>query len=108
MSLTRPTGRQLRTRPRRTLFTAVVAVALAVSSLVTATPASAAYAHYTGWHTVCAESLTQYNNGYVQTLRWGDEYYITHFAGSSHVWGYGFKRDGSSGKYGWVYNGWFC
>lgn len=108
MSLTRVHPLRLRARPRRTMFTAVVAVSLLLSSLVTAAPANAAYAHYTGWHRVCADSLKQYNNGYVQTLGWTDEYYITHFAGSSHVWGYGFKRGGSGGQYGWVYNGWFC
>jgi hypothetical protein len=68
-----------------------------------AQPASAATAHLTGWHTVCADSLTVHNAGDVGTLTWGDSFYIDHFGdGINHAWG------SSRVPYGWVYNGWFC
>jgi len=95
-----------RTRPRtaRRVALAAGAVAGTVALLgVTAQPASAATAYNTGWHTVCADSLTMYNGGYVTTLHWGDSMYIDHFGdGVNHAWG------SANGYYGWVYNGWFC
>ena len=63
-------------------------------------------AHYTGWHTVCADSLTLYNAGPIATIGRGAYFYIDHFGdGINHAWGW---VDGHPDYYGWVYNGWFC
>lgn len=94
-------------KPRRTVATAIAAASLITFSLVSAPPASAATARNTGWHDVCANSLTQYNNGYVQTLDWGDGFDIDHFAGDNHVWGWGYHNLYGR-QWGWVTNGWFC
>lgn len=93
---------------RRGVGTLLATAAVITFSLASAPPASAANATITGWHTVCANSLTQYNNGYVQTLDWNDYYNIVEFAGDGHVWGEGYHNGSSVGRYGWVYNGWFC
>ena len=108
MSTTRIGTAQKSRKPRRTVAAAIVGATVMVTSLVTAPPASAAYAQERyAYYYVCANSLTQYNNGYVQTLDWNDLFYVDHFAGSGHVWGYGWHNGGSR-KWGWVYNGWFC
>lgn len=66
-------------------------------------PEAAAWAHHTGWHTVCADTLTLYNGGRVGTIVGGSSFYIDHFGDSgNHAWGW------VGPLYGWVYNGWFC
>jgi hypothetical protein len=90
----------------RIATTAGIGLAIGVLSLTAASSAEAATATQTGQHTVCANSLTLYNNGPLATGTWGDEFYIDHFAGDGHVWG--LLTHGSTTAYGWVYNGWFC
>jgi hypothetical protein len=70
---------------------------------VAAGPASAAWAHNTGDHRVCAASLTLHASNGDYTLGNGTAFAIDHFADSgNHAWGTG------NGRYGWVYNGYFC
>jgi hypothetical protein len=69
-----------------------------------AQPASAAWAHNLGAHTVCADSLTLHLPGGDGTLGRGARFDIEHFADSgNHAWGWD-----ANNRYGWVYNGWFC
>jgi hypothetical protein len=101
-----------RTRPRtprpKQLLAAATGVALAALVGWGAPPASAATAHGTGDHTVCADSLTLHTNGQDYSLRWGDPFYIDHFAGDNHVWGWYVLPSGTFGPYGWVINDYFC
>lgn len=106
-------SRRERRKNGRTLrggVVAGVAFAAVTSGLLgmTALPASAANAQQTGvWYHVCADSLSEYNSGQIATLTWNNWFYVDHFAGSNHVWGYGYPNGGGA-YYGWVYNGWFC
>lgn len=72
-----------------------------------ATPAQADTARHTGWHTVCAQDRTVYDNGPVTVLHNGDQFHIDHFAGS-HAWGWGHDLTSGVERYGWVTNGYFC
>ncbi len=85
-----------------------LAAATALTLAMTANPAAAAYATQTGMHTVCADSLTVYNNGPVESLHRGEHFDIDHFAGDGHVWGLAISDAGRWEYNGWVYNGWFC
>jgi len=97
-----------RGRLRAAVIAAVTLIGVVPGLLgFTSLPASAANATQTGWHTVCADSLSEYNQGQIATLTWGNSFYIDHFAGSNHVWGYGYPSGGGA-YWGWVYNGWFC
>ncbi len=71
-----------------------------------ATALDALRANSTGWHTVCADSLTlRANDGRVLSMRWNDNFYIDHYAeGGNHAWGWWLGPY----AYGWVWNGWFC
>ena len=68
-----------------------------------------ATAYHTGWHTVCANSLTFNRSTYDTWLRYGDHFYINHFTlDGRHVWGWGYTDDWVDLGWGWVNNGWFC
>jgi|GEM_PF-3148411 len=100
--------RKSTTGNHRRIWTIAIVTASAVALPITSiAPAGADNASTLYDHKVCADSLTEYNSGYIQTLDWGDRFYITGYGGSNHVWGYGYHNDGP-GLYGWVYNGWFC
>lgn len=71
-----------------------------------AQPAAAnTYIYGTGGYEVCAASLTHHlAAGGTVTLSRGHNYNVVGFGdGYNHVWGYN-----QGGRYGWVYNGWFC
>jgi hypothetical protein len=68
-----------------------------------------ATAHLTGWHSICAGSLTLHQAFSDTPLGWGDQFYIDHFAdGYNHAWGWAYGHFGGYIGWGWVYNGWFC
>lgn len=72
-----------------------------------------ARAYHTGWHRVCANSLTFYVKDpgeYTSWLHWGDQFYIHHFGASGdHAWGWAYSSDGWDYLgWGWVNNNWFC
>jgi hypothetical protein len=90
---------------RRTWMVAALALALAgIFALSQAQAASAYYsfANRTGLHYVCAQSLTHYLFGGTVTLHRGHPYRVTDIL-DGVAWGY---NDG--GRWGYVYNGWFC
>ncbi len=70
----------------------------------------AATAHLTGWHSVCASSLTLHmGGGNNPDLHRGWTFYIDHFAdGYNHAWGWAYAPFQVYIGWGWVYNGWFC
>ncbi len=95
---------------RKLLRACLAVLAVAVVSLASAQSASARYASQSEQGTyveVCAESLTHhFSDGSSVVLHTGHDYYIQGFgyAGSAPiVWG-----TNQGGRYGWVYNGYFC
>lgn len=100
-------SRRRRARHASRLLVGLTGIAITATLALTTQPANADTAHLTGWHTVCADTLTVYNNGPVYVLHRGDAFHIDRFtSGIGHTWGQGF--DGVFVPYGWVYNGWFC
>jgi hypothetical protein len=68
-----------------------------------------AAAYFSGVHTVCAETLTVYDNGAVTVLNHGDLFFIGYTADhGTHVHGTGWDLSANELSYGWVYNGYFC
>jgi hypothetical protein len=94
----------------RLIRVALIAMLVAVFGFVATQRADAAWAYNTGWHTVCANDLTLYNNGPIGTFYYGAEVHIDHFADSgNHAWISWYRTGGTwYGVNGWVYNGWFC
>lgn len=86
----------------RALLTSCIVL---IAGLSAAQAASAATITTTGWHTVCAESLTNYLQlGGTVTLHEGHIFQVYAFSdGGNIVWGWNLGD-----RYGWVYNGWFC
>lgn len=92
------------TAVRRTLTSALVALAAAAALLFGFTAsASAVLAAFPGPNQVCASSLTQHlDDGSTVTLGNGHNFVISGFS-PGRVYGY---NQGS--RHGWVLNGWFC
>lgn len=90
---------------------ALIAILVAVLGFLTTSRADADYAQNLGWHTVCAQDLTLYNNGPIGTFYRYYGVYISRWDdGKNHVW-ISFYTNGSGIPRitdGWVYNGWFC
>ena len=86
---------------------AVVAGLTAVAALgLSAQPASAAVAHNIGQHTVCAQTLTEYDTpgGHVVGRSiFQDKFTIIEFASGGYVRGYAWN-----GQLVYVINGYFC
>ncbi len=115
--MTTTTDRTPRTRRTMRLLAGVASMALLALVSFGAQPASAATKSNTGWHQICANSVSfKTDAGTNSTLTWGDYTYVVgypdgiFFQYTAQVYAYRYVT-GS----GWVYlgsgfipNGWFC
>jgi hypothetical protein len=90
---------------RRALLALTLAVTVAAGAAQSAAARSVSVSEQWTTVEVCADSLTHHlGGGETVTLHRGHDYYIVGFAdGNVRVYGYN-----QGGRYGWVYNGWFC